>query len=101
MSVKCDVIVIFTIYSQLGAFGKLDSRHIVCKTYIFINSKFLSYKRWKKSWHSFNTTALSKRTILVKKRKFLTENADICKIKKVLVLKGIFSETTYVSVLMC
>ena len=101
MSVKCDVIFIFTIYSQLWAIRNLDSRHIVCKTYIFINSNFLSYKKWKKNWHSFHTIALSKRTILVKKRQFLAKDADICKIKKVLVLKGVLYETTYVSVLMC
>ena len=39
-----DVIVIFPIYGQFGAIRKLDSGCIVCKTYIFINSNFLSYK---------------------------------------------------------
>ena len=39
---NCDVIVIFPIYSQFAAIWKLDSRCIVCKTYIFINSNLLS-----------------------------------------------------------
>ena len=37
MSANCDVVVSFTIYGQFGAIRKLDSRYIVCKTYIFIN----------------------------------------------------------------
>ena len=41
---NCDVIVIFPIYGQFGAIWKPDSGYIVCKTYIFINSNFLSYK---------------------------------------------------------
>ena len=44
MSTNCDVIVIFQIYGQFGAIGELDSGRIVFKTYIFINSNFLSYK---------------------------------------------------------
>ena len=44
MSANCDVIVIFPIYGQFGAIPKPDSRLMVCKTYIFINSNFLSYK---------------------------------------------------------
>ena len=44
MSGHCDVIVIFKIYDQLGVIQKLDSRRIVCKTYISINSKLLSYE---------------------------------------------------------
>ena len=49
MLANCDVIVIFLIYGQFGAIGKPDSRCIVCKTYIFINSNFLSYKNWKQN----------------------------------------------------
>ena len=44
MSKNCDIIVIFPIYRQFGAIRKLDSGHIVCKTYIFFNSNLLSYK---------------------------------------------------------
>ena len=43
ISKTCDVIVIFTTYSQFGAIWKLDSGCINCKTYIFSNSNFLSY----------------------------------------------------------
>ena len=41
---NCDVIAIFAIYGQFGAMRKPDFGRIVCKTYIFINSKLLSYK---------------------------------------------------------
>ena len=44
-----DVIVIFLIYDQFRAIRKPDSGRIVCKTYIFINSKLLSYKTWKQN----------------------------------------------------
>ena len=47
MPENCDVIVIFPIYSQFGAIQKPDSKRIVCKTYVFINSNLLSYKNWK------------------------------------------------------
>ena len=40
---NCDVIVSFSIYGQSGAIPKLDSGHLVCKTYVFVNSNFLSY----------------------------------------------------------
>ena len=33
-----NVIVIFPIYGQFGAIWKLDSKRMVCKTVIFINS---------------------------------------------------------------
>ena len=38
MPENCDAIAIFPIYSQFGGTQKLDSRRIVCKTYILINS---------------------------------------------------------------
>ena len=41
---NCDVIVIFPIYGQFGAIRKRDSGHILCETYIFINTNLLSYK---------------------------------------------------------
>ena len=44
ISENCDVIAIFLIYGQFGAVQKPDSGCIVCKTYIFINTNFLSYK---------------------------------------------------------
>ena len=49
MSENCDVVVIFPIYGQYGAIRKSDSGRIVCKTYICINSNFLSYKNWKQN----------------------------------------------------
>ena len=67
---------------------------------------FLSYKteyRTKKSltqlWHY--CSALSKGPVFAKKRWFFTKNGDISKIKKVLVLKGIFSATAYAWALTC
>ena len=39
---NCDVIVILPIYGQCGGTQKPDSRRIVCKTYICINSNHLS-----------------------------------------------------------
>ena len=44
MSKNCDVIAIFPIYGEFGAIWKPDSGHIVCKTYVFINSNIISYK---------------------------------------------------------
>ena len=40
-----DAIAIFPIYGQFGAIRKPNFGVIVCKTYIFINSNFLSYKK--------------------------------------------------------
>ena len=47
ISKNCDAIAIFPIYNQSGAIRKPDSGCIVCKTYVFINSNYLSYKIWK------------------------------------------------------
>ena len=44
MSRNYDVIVTFPISGQFGVFWKRESRYMVCKTYIFINSILLSYK---------------------------------------------------------
>ena len=41
---NCDAIDIFPIYIRFGAIRKPDCGHVVCKTYIFINSNLLSYK---------------------------------------------------------
>ena len=43
------VTVIFPIYSQFGAIRKPDSGRKVCQNYIFINSNFISYKKWKQN----------------------------------------------------
>ena len=42
MPKNSDVIVVFPIYSQLGAIRKPDSGCIVCKTCVFIKSNLLS-----------------------------------------------------------
>ena len=42
MLATCDLIVIFLTYNRFGAIGKPDWGCMVCKTYIFINSNFLS-----------------------------------------------------------
>ena len=44
-SANYDVLVIFSIYGQFGATRNLESGRIVRKTYIFINSNLLSYKK--------------------------------------------------------
>ena len=49
ISENCDVFAIFPIYTQFGAIRKPDSGSIVCKIYIFVNSNFLSYKKWKQN----------------------------------------------------
>ena len=103
ISVNRDLILIFPIYGKFGAIRKPDSGHMVCKTYIFINSSLLCYKNWKQNQKISNTALI---LLFWVKALFLT-NADFLKkekknadnIKEVLVLKGIFSETTYVRVL--
>ena len=44
MSKNCEVIIIFAIYGQFGEIRKPDSGRIIYKTFIFVNSNFLSYK---------------------------------------------------------
>ena len=44
LSENCDVSAIFPFCNQSGAIWKLDSGCIACKTYILINSNYLSYK---------------------------------------------------------
>ena len=100
-----DVIEIFSIYGQFGAISKPDSGCIICKTYIFINSNLLSNKNWKQNWKISNTalTPLLWVNVLFwpKNADFLQKNSDISKIKEALVLKVIFSETTYQCVFLC
>ena len=49
MVANCDVIVIFRNYGQFAAIRKPDSKRLVFKPYIFINSNLLSYKIWKQN----------------------------------------------------
>ena len=44
MSTNCDVNVFFSIYSKFAAIHKPDSGRLVYKTYVFVNSNFLSYR---------------------------------------------------------
>ena len=102
ISENCDVIAIFSIYNQSGAIWKPDSGSIVCKIYIFINSHLLSYKDLKLN-QKISTVALTlllwvKVIFWPKIADFLQKNAQISKMKRALVLQGIFSETTYVCV---
>ena len=65
----------FQICGQFGVIWKLDSQWMLYKPYIFINSKFLPYKKTLK--HSSHTTALIKSTIFVKNANFSKRNDDI------------------------
>ena len=102
MSASCDVIVIFSIYDQFGAIRKPDSGRIAYKTYIFINSNLLSYKKWKQTWKiSYTALTLLLWVLFPKNAFFCKKDADISKIKKTLVRKGIeLSETACVCQLM-
>ena len=81
MSENCDVIVIFPIYGQFGAIQKPDFGLTACKTYILINSKNKT---------QLSHITLSKGSTFAKKGNFFQKNLGT---KRVLVLKGIFSET--------
>ena len=100
MSKNCDAVVMFSIYGRFGAIRKPDSRRIVCKTYVFISSSRLSYKtesRTKKFLTQLSHYCLEQRYYFCQKMlTFLQKNADMSKIKRELVRKGIFSETTNV-----
>ena len=103
MSANCDVIVIFPIYDQFGAIWKPDSGCTVCKFYIFIYRVLSSFKNWKQNKNISNTALTTslwvKVLLLPKNADFLQKDDAISKIKRVLVLKGIFSETAYVRIL--
>ena len=103
MSAICDVIVIFLFYVQFVAIRKPDSGHMICKTYIFISSKFLSYKNWKENWTISDTALilllLVEVLFLAKNADLFQKNSDISKIKGILVIIVIFCKTTYVCVL--
>ena len=103
MSANSDVIVNFLIYNQFGAIRIPDSGSIACKTYLFISSNLLSCKNWKQNKKISNTHLtlfpLVKVLFWPKNADFLQKNADIGKIKNVLVLSDIFFETTYFFVL--
>ena len=84
----------FSKYGQFGAIQNPDFDHIVCKTYFFINSHLFTLPKLKTELKNLlsspHTIALSKGTIFTKKCWYFAKNADISKIKRALVLKGIF-----------
>ena len=93
LPVNYDVIAIFPIVGWFWAIGRM-----VYNSYILLIVTFYLTKtgnRTKKSlaelWYYF----LSKGTIVAKKCWFFAKNVDMSKIKRLLVLKGIFSETIY------
>ena len=103
MLANCDIIVFFSIYFHFTVFRKLDSRRMVYKTSILINSNLLSYKTWKRNQKISNTALMLllwvKVLFLPKNGDFLPKNTDISKIKRILALKSKLSKTTYVCVL--
>ena len=92
---NCDVNVIFPIYGQFGAIRKLDFAWMVYLTYIL----HLSYKTESRTNKISNTVLILlfwvKVLFLRENAIFLQKNADISKIKGVLVPKDVFSETIY------
>ena len=98
MQVNCDVIVIFLpIYGKFRAIRIPESGSMDSKTYVFINifisfSKLLYCKNWKQNWK------VPKTALILLLWVFFAKNADISKIKGILVLKGIFPETKYVCI---
>ena len=45
MSENCDVIFIFCMFREFGAFPRPDSGHRVCRSYVFSNINLFSYKK--------------------------------------------------------
>ena len=103
---KCVVIVLFLFYGQFEVICKSDSRCIVRKTYIFINSNLLIYKTENKTETSqaqLLQYCFQQRYYFCQKKLllllFFQINADINQFQRALVLKSIFSETKYLCVL--
>ena len=95
MSANGNVIVFFWIYGKFAAIRKPNSGRMVYK--ISINNNILSYKTWKQNSKISNTAPMLllwlKVLFLPKNADFSQKNAEISKIKKTFVLKGILSET--------
>ena len=95
MSENSDIIAIFPIYGQFGVIRKPDSGCIVSTTFIFINSNLYFTKaenRTKVSLTALTLLLWVKVLFWPKNADFLQKkkNADISKIKKVLVLTVYF-----------
>lgn len=46
---NCDLIVFFTVYSQIAAIVTPESRRMVYKSYISMKSNLLPHKNWKQN----------------------------------------------------
>ena len=93
MLTEYDFIVIIPIYGQFGEFQKPYSRDMICNIYICTNNDLLSDKNWIKYGQIPNTAFILllwiKLLFFVRNADFVQGNAEISKIKDVLVLKGI------------
>ena len=49
ISTNSDVIVIFSFYGHFAVIRKLDSKGMICKSYILISSNLLYHKIWKQN----------------------------------------------------
>ena len=82
---------------------KLDFGRMVCKTNVFININFLSYKNCKQNSNISNTVLILLLRVKVifspKNANFLQKNADINRNKWVLILKGKISKIKHVCAL--
>ena len=103
MPKNCDAITVFLCYGQFEATRKPDSWRIVCKTYVSINSFTLQKLKQNQKISNTGLTVLLWVKVLFLSRNvdFLQRNADISKIKRALLLKGILPEATYVCVHTC
>ena len=103
LSANFDAIVILWIYTQFGPMLKLDFGRMVCKTNVFININFLSYKNCKQNSNISNTVLILLLRVKVifspKNANFLQKNADINRNKWVLILKGKISKIKHVCAL--
>ena len=103
LSANFDAIVILWIYTQFGPMLKLDFGRMVCKTNVFININFLSYKNCKQNSNISNTVLILLLQVKVifspKNANFLQKNADINRNKWVLILKGKISKIKHVCAL--
>ena len=99
LSANCDAIVIGLIYGQFGAIRILDTWSVIItflliKTFNLKKTENRTKKYLAKTSYCFGKRYYFWKKILI----FCKKNANISKGKKVLVLKGIISETKYVLV---
>ena len=72
----------------------------ICKTYIFINLYLTKIEKDEESLKRLSYYCFELRYYFFQKNAdFLQKKADITKIKGVLILKNVFSKTTYVCIL--